>query len=124
MPAPRSHEGPTAGKDRDWNWSKEQPREFDALLEHGGWKAVRDAHAWYDDSEGSPPETKGAYKLPHHEVIGGEPKVVWRGVSHAMNILNGGRGGVDIPASDRKAVYDHLARHYRQFDEEPPELRD
>jgi hypothetical protein len=121
MTVPKPHGGPTAAKDRDWNWSANQPDEFDKLLDHGGWKTAAAAHAWYDDSDGDPPERKGDYKLPHHEIIGGEPKVVWHGVTHAMNALLGGRGGVDLPKSDRKAVYEHLARHYRQFDEDPPD---
>lgn len=78
------------------------------------------AHAWYDPADGDPPHTKAAYKLPHHEVIDGELKVVWRGVAAAMQVLNGARGGVDIPDGDRPAVRRHLAAHYEQFDEEPP----
>jgi len=35
-------------------------------------------------------------------------------------VLNGGRGGADIPASDRKGVYDHLARHMRDAGEDRP----
>jgi len=75
--------------------------------------------AWYDQEAA---DIKSSYKLPHH-LAAGEHSVVWRGVTAAMAALLGARGGVDIPASDRKGVYNHLARHYRQFDEEPPELR-
>jgi hypothetical protein len=39
-----------------------------------------------------------------------------------MTVVNGARGGVDIPESDLRKVYDHLADHYRQFDEEPPDF--
>ena len=39
-----------------------------------------------------------------------------------MAALMGARGGVDIPTQDRRAVYNHLARHYRQFKREPPEF--
>ncbi|MEM0050681.1 MAG: hypothetical protein QXW39_09150, partial [Candidatus Bathyarchaeia archaeon] len=39
-----------------------------------------------------------------------------------MQALLGARGGVDIPAADRRSVYVHLARHYAQFDREPPPL--
>jgi hypothetical protein len=121
MAVPKPHDGPTADKGRDWNWSENESKELDALLDAGGWAAVRDAHAWYDDSDGNPPQKKGDYKLPHHEVIHGEIKVVWRGVAHAMNVLKGGRGGVNIPEKEKQAVYRHLARHYEQFDEDPPE---
>jgi hypothetical protein len=119
---PQPHRGPTADKDRDWDWSEHEPEQTDALLEEGGWKAMAEAHAWYDDAEGDPPEKKGAYKLPHHELIDGRLTVVWRGVTHAMNVLVGGRGGVRIPDQERKAVWGHLAEHYRQFGEDPPDL--
>lgn len=39
-----------------------------------------------------------------------------------MNIMTGGRGGVDLPDDEIGDVYDHLARHYEEFDEEPPKL--
>ena len=64
----------------------------------------------------------GHDKLPHHEIIDGRLRVARRGVVAAMSVINGSRGGVDIPAIDRAAVYEHLAAHYREFDEEPPEL--
>jgi len=122
MAVPKPHGGPTADKDRDWHWSEQGAEQVDAMLEKGGWKQVAEAHGWYDDSDGDPPEKKGAYKLPHHELIDGRLQVVWRGVTHAMNALAGGRGGVDLPDKDRGAIWRHLARHYEQFDEEPPEL--
>ena len=121
MAVPKPHDGPTADRDRDWDWSEREAEKVDALLDHGGWKAVKEAHAWYDDSDGDPPEKRAAYKLPHHEVIGGRVQVVWRGVTRAMNVLSGGRGGVRIPGKEKRAVYDHLARHYQQFGEEPPD---
>jgi hypothetical protein len=40
-----------------------------------------------------------------------------------MAILNGGRGGTILRGEDRKAVYNHLARHYRDFGKKPPELK-
>jgi len=68
-------------------------------------------------------ENKGDYKLPHHKASGGNP-AVWRGVAAAMAALLGARGGVQIPDSDRKGVYNHLAKHYRQFDKEVPEFKE
>ena len=50
-------------------------------------------------------------------------QTVWRGVAAAMGALLGGRGGVDIPDGDREAVYNHLAKHYAQFDKEVPEFK-
>jgi len=74
---------------------------------------------WFD-SENS--ENKTAYKLPHHKQA--DKNTVWKGVSAAMNALLGGRGGVDIPEGDRKGVYNHLSKHYKEFDKEPPEFKE
>ena len=75
-------------------------------------------YAW---AASMPPERFGDLKLPHHRPSDGA--VVWNGVRAAMAALLGARGGVDIPDTDRRKVYDHLASHYRQFDREPPEFR-
>ncbi len=74
---------------------------------------------WYDSEK---PDIKQSYKLPHHRAK--SHKAVWRGVAAAMAALFGARGGVNIPDKDRKGVYNHLAKHYKQFDETPPEFRE
>lgn len=84
------------------------------------WERYASAFAWYD---GSKPEEKGSYKLPHHDIMDGKLVTVWRGVTAAMGALLGARGGADIPEDDIKGAYDHLAAHYKQFDKEPPELK-
>lgn len=120
---PAPHDSPKAPRDLSWDWS--DSRSFDEILEHAGWDGAVTAHAWLDpdeDPEHDPPQEKGAYKLPHHELIDGRLRVVWRGVVAAMAVINGARGGVDIPAADKRSVYEHLAEHYRQFDEQPPEF--
>jgi hypothetical protein len=121
--AAEAHRSPKAPREHDWDWhGTHEAKKTDALLDHDGWRAMAAAHAWYQPDESDPPHTKAAYKLPHHELIGGELKVVWRGVAAAMQVLNGARGGVEIPDADRRAVHRHLAAHYESFDEEPPEL--
>lgn len=74
---------------------------------------------WYDADSA---DVKSAYKLPHHRASG--HAAVWRGVAAAMAALLGARGGVDIePESERKPVYNHLAKHYPAWDKEPPEFK-
>jgi len=73
--------------------------------------------------EGDEEETLGAYKLPHHNIREGKMVTNLRGVQAAMSALLGGRGGVDMPDDERRGVYNHLAKHYREFDKEPPEFR-
>ncbi len=79
---------------------------------------LRKMCTWYDSEK---PDIKSSYKLPHHELSG--YKTNWRGVTAAMAALFGARGGVDIPDVDRKGIYNHLARHYADFDKEAPEFK-
>ncbi len=118
---PAIHASPRAPRERPWDWSDSDA--FDTILDHAGWGGAVTAHAWFDPDEDpghDPPREKGAYKLPHHEVVDGRLRVVWRGVVAALSVVNGGRGGVGIPEADKRRAYDHLAAHYRQFGEEPP----
>lgn len=85
------------------------------------WAKYRQAFAWYDPNDAKNFE---GYKLPHHDVENGQLVVVWAGVRAAMAALMGARGGVNIPDSDRKGVYNHLAKHYKQFEKEPPEFKE
>jgi HK97 family phage prohead protease len=73
---------------------------------------------WFDSDK---PDLKQSYKLPHHKAD--NKHTVWRGVASAMGALLGARGGVVIPDGDRKGVYNHLAKHYKEFDKEAPEFR-
>ena len=75
---------------------------------------------WYDSDN---PDVKASYKLPHHKADG--YKTVWRGVAAAMAVVFGARGGLKGKAAqDRKGIYNHLAKHYKDFDKEPPEFRE
>lgn len=73
--------------------------------------------AWYDVKNS---DLKPAYKMIHHRA--GTHNVVWRGVAAGMAALMSSTGGA-VPDVDRRGVYDHLVRHYRQFDRNPPEFR-
>lgn len=119
------HRSPTAPKELDWSWSGTD--NLDRIIAERGWEGVALAHAWHDttmDPAHDPPQEKGAYKLPHHELVDGEIRVVWRGVVAAMTVVNGARSGVDMPEADRRRVYEHLAQHYAEFDEEAPPFRE
>lgn len=84
---------------------------------------LRAAHAWVD-SDGDP-DAKSSYKFPHHEVSGSGSvgAANTNGCSNGIAVLNGGRGGADIPASDRGGVHAHLAGHLRDADKDVPPLR-
>lgn len=102
------HETPKAPEDTEWDASE-------VLKQVEGREQLRLIHAWYD--ENADPDVKSSYKLPHHLADG---RVVWRGVAAAMARLF--QENTQIPDRDRRGVYAHLARHYRQFDREPPDF--
>lgn len=83
----------------------------------------RQIYAWRDP-EGDA-AVKSSYRFIHHMVSqGGEPGAAnVRACSTGIGVLNGGRGGTTIPDADREGVYSHLARHIRDADLEPPELK-
>jgi len=62
--------------------------------------------------------SKERYKLPVREP-GGALNV--NGVHAAASALAGGRGGVDVPADQRKAAARKLVRLYGEIDEDPPD---
>ena len=86
-------------------------------------KVLKKAYAWVDPDGDS--DVKGSYKFIHHEVgAGGEvgPANV-RACTNGVGILNGARGGADVPAAHRKGIYNHLARHLRDAGNEPADLK-
>jgi HK97 family phage prohead protease len=82
----------------------------------------RSMFAW-QDPEGDP-ATKSAYKFPHHMVNsdGDVGAANSRAASSGIGVLNGGRGGANIPDSDRKGVYNHLAKHIADAGRDAPDL--
>lgn len=90
-----------------------------ALPEDARPSQLRTVFAWVDPD--GDPEAKSSYKFAHHHGIDGPANV--RACLAGIAVLNGARGGAEIPETDRKAVYDHLAAHLRDADREPPELR-
>jgi hypothetical protein len=84
-------------------------------------RLIRRAFAWVDPDR---PSSKSAAKFPHHELTSGNnvgPANV-RACTSAIGTLNGARRGADIPASDRRKVYRHLASHLRDAGIDPPPL--
>ena len=75
---------------------------------------------WYDESK---MDNLTSYKLGFADVIDGEPKAVFRALSAILAVLNGARGGVDIPEADLTKVYNVLKGYYDKFGQEVPELK-
>lgn len=92
---------------------------------------ARNFYAWWNDGEiysddaGVRVIAKQNGKFGHHMVSGdGTPGAAnIRACQTGIGVLNGGRGGTTIPGTDRQGVYNHLAKHLRDADVEPPELK-
>lgn len=106
---------PLADKDATWDGP--------AVIKASDIEDLAKICTWKDSSKDAADLTKGDFKLPHHESAADGYKTVWAGVKAAMGALLGARGGADIPEGDREGVYNHLKKHYAEFDEEAPELK-
>lgn len=87
---------------------------------------ARDAYAWIDNDRVEDGELpKDAARFIHHEVSSdGTPGAAnLTACSTGIGVLNGARGGTTIPNADVQGVYDHLAAHLRDADQEPPPLQ-
>jgi len=113
---------PLADRDRAWDGDAADKRVrqwADATEEPDA--RYRDAHVWYDADN---KDEFGAYKLLIADVIDGRLKAVPRGVIAAGNVMQGARGGVDLPKSDIPRVRSHLAKYYAKMGDTPPWDRD
>ncbi|MBO0899002.1 hypothetical protein J1G42_03320 [Cellulomonas sp. zg-ZUI222] len=109
---------PLADRDREWDGgaAERRVREW-AGAQDAPNERYRDAHVWYDAQK------KGnftAYKLLVADVVDGRLVAVPRAVIAAAAVMQGSRGGVDLPEKDRDRVRSHLAKYYAKLDETPP----
>jgi hypothetical protein len=113
---------PLAERDREWDGDAADKRVrawADAQEEPN--EKYRNAHVWYDAEN---KDNFTAYKLLVADVIDGRLMAVPRGVMAAGNVMQGARGGVDLPKDDIPRVKSHLAKYYRKLGEEAPWDRD
>ena len=75
--------------------------------------------------DGEDPNYKTNYSFIHHYVgsDGRAGAAALGGLREGIGSLNGARGGTVLRGSDRKGVYNHLARHYREGGETPLALK-
>ena len=77
----------------------------------------RDAHVWYDADN---KDNFGAYKLLIADVVGGKLQAVPRAVMAAGAVMQGSRGGVDLPKDDIPRVKSYLAKYYKKMGDSAP----
>ena len=109
---------PLAERDRDWDGAaaERRVRSFTGA-DDGPNDRYRKAHVWYDKEK---KDNFGSYKLLIADVVDGRLVAVPRGVMAAAAVMQGSRGGVDLPAGDIERVKSHLARYYRKMGDTAP----
>jgi hypothetical protein len=113
---------PLADRDRAWDGDAAEKRVRTwAGAEDEPNQKYRDAHVWYDADK---KENFTSYKLLIADVIDGRLRAVPRGVMAAANVMEGGRGGADLPAGDVDRVKSHLAKYYKKMGDDAPWERD
>ena len=109
---------PLADRDRHWDGAAAEKRVRTwADAEDEPNQKYRDAHVWYDADK---KQNFTAYKLLIADVVDGKLVAVPRGVMASGNIMQGSRGGVDLPESDIDRVKSHLAKYYEKMGETAP----
>lgn len=109
---------PLADRDREWDGDAAEKRVRRwAHAEDEPNDKYRDAHVWYDKDD---KDHFGGYKLLIADVIHGRLTAVPRGVMAAAAVMQGSRGGVDLPSGDVGRVKSHLAKYYAKMDETAP----
>lgn len=113
---------PLADRDREWDGAAAEKRlRAWADAQDKPNAKYRDAHIWYDADN---KQNFTAYKLLITDIVNHREVVVPRGVMAAGNIMQGARGGIDIPESDITRVKNHLAKYYKKMGETAPWERD
>lgn len=109
---------PVGDDNREWDGAAAEKRvRAWAGAEDGPNEKYRDAHVWYDGDKRS---NFTAYKLLIADVVDGELVAMPRGFMAAGAVLDGSRGGVDLPREDIDRVKSHIAKYYRKADRTPP----
>jgi hypothetical protein len=107
-----------ADEDREWDSSaaEQRVRKWAGAEEEPNQK-YRNAYVWYDADNR---DNFTAYKLPIADVVNGQLRAVPRAVMAAAAVMQGARGGADIPTKEHDRIRSHLAKYYKKMDRTPP----
>ncbi len=109
---------PLAGRDREWDGAAANKRVRKwAGAENDPNEKYLKAFLWHEPDDED--KFKG-YKLQIADIVDGRLKAVPRGVMSAAGVLQGARGGANVPKKDLPAMRKHLARYYGKMGDDPP----
>lgn len=115
---------PLAPRDRPWDADAAVARVRKWASKDGSgnketidWTRYQKAFFWRADPGEDGPDF-GDFKLPFADVIDGRLHAVPRGIFAVAAVLQGARGGVDIPEADKEAIRRKVSRYYARMREE------
>ena len=109
---------PLADRDREWNGDEanKRVREWADAQDEPNDK-YKSAFVWFEPDDDD--KFKG-YKFQIADIVGGKLKAIPRAIFSAAGVMQGGRGGANLPSKDIQAVKKHLARYYAKLGDTPP----
>ena len=118
MAVTRFHDLPLADRSHHWDAdeAEKRVRQWAGATEQPNNK-YRQAFVWYDEDKA---DNFTSYKLPIADVINGKLMAVPRAVIAAAGVLDGARGGVQIPEAEIEQAKAHVAKYYQKMGESPP----
>lgn len=109
---------PLADRDREWDHTEANRRVRRwAGAEEKPNDRYRTAFVWFDPDEAD--EFKG-YKFQIADIVDGTLKAVPHAIISAAGVMQGARGGADLPRGDIDGVKRHLARYYEKMNDTAP----
>ena len=118
---PRSASGasdlPIAPRDTTWDAAAADKRvqEYAGGKDNMDWEKYAKAFFYVDETN---KELLGSYKLGFADVIDGSLVAVPKGIFAVAGVLNGARGGADIPESDAMEIKDKVSAYYDRLAKE------
>lgn len=106
--------------DHDRAWDGDQAEKH--IFEWAGGEDFdpRKAQRAFFACDSSESENKTSYKLPFATVIDGKLVAVPRGIYAVAQVLEGARGGVDLPAAVKRDIRKKVEKYYKKMGEEAP----
>lgn len=96
---------PLAERDREWDGAAAKRR----LAEAG---RLNQGTFWRDDDADPDSDVQADYRLPFADIINGELRAVPRAIFAVASVLQGGMGGVDLPAEAQDRIRDRVEDYY------------
>ena len=83
------------------------------------WDKFSKGFAW----QGEKKDSLVSYLMPHHDIVEGSMMTNANGVIESMGSLIAPREQSELSDEDRKVIYEHLAKHYKEMGKEAPEMK-